>query len=345
MALIPQTGLIGSEQALRQGLQGALGVIGRGAEVAGAELAPFSTGGLQAFNRQAALSGALGPEAQAEAIAGFTESPAQQFLREQGERAVLRGASATGGLGGGEVQKALQRHGIGLAAQEFDKAFGRLGALSEIGAGAAGQRAGIAERAGVTGGEAILGTGRELAGGRTRAGEQIAGAVGTTSSALADLVSRGGAGVADILSERTGTLANLLAQAGREGAMSQEELATLLANISTGSAAQRAALPSLPGLQPKRGILADIGRAAEGVGTAAAAFSDVKLKENIKKLGTTDKGINIYRWNWNAIGEMLTGAKSAVGVLAHEIQELMPEAVSTKDGYLAVNYGKVFNNG
>lgn len=270
---VPQTGLIGAEQALQQGLGGALGVIGRGADVAGAELAPFAAGGRAAFERQSALSGALGPEAQRRAFAEFTISPGQQFAQEQGQQALLRGEAAVGGLGGGRVRQELLRQGIGMAQQDFGRQFERLGTLSQIGAGAAGGRAGIAERTGVRGGEAILGTGRALAGGRTRAGEQIAGAVGTTGSALADLISRQGAGAADILAQRTGDLATLIAQGGREGAQAQEELATILANIATGSASQRAALPSLPGLQPKKGILGEIGELAAGVGTGLAAVA------------------------------------------------------------------------
>ncbi len=269
---IPQTGIIGAEQALQQGLGGALGAIGRGADIAGAELSPFAGGGTAAFNLQAAQSGALGPEAQRAAFEQFTASPGQQFLREQGQQALLRGEAAIGGLGGGRVRQELQRQGIGMAAQDFGEQFGRLGGLAQIGAGAAGQRAGIAERTGLAGGEAILGTGRLLGAGRTRAGEQIAGAVGQTGSALADLIAQGGAGAADILGAGTGSIADLLVGAGGAQAGSQEQLATLLANIATGSASQRAGLPSLPSLQPKTGALGAIGQAAGGVGTLIGSF-------------------------------------------------------------------------
>lgn len=338
---IPPTGLIGSEQALQQGLGGALSSIGRGADIAGGVLQPFAGGGASSFAQQLALSGASGPEAQRQAIAQFSASPGQQFLQEQGQRALLRNASAIGGLGGGNVRRELVRQGIGFAQQDFGDQFNRLGFLSQIGAGAAGQQAGIAQRAGEFGGQAILGTGQDLAGGRTRAGEGIAGAIGGTGSALADLISRQGQGISDILGQGTGSLANLLAEGGRGQQLSQEQLATLIANIATGSGSQVAGLPGLPGLRPNESQLGNIGTLAAGAGTAIAAFSDLRLKKNINKVGQTDKGINFYTWDWNEIGRKITGKKYGFGVIAQEIRKIIPEAV-INGRWLMVDYGKVF---
>ena len=119
-----------------------------GALQAQGQLDPFSTQGLSAFNLQAALSGAGGAPAQQAAFDQFTASPGQQFLREQGERALLRSSSAIGGLGGGNVRSALQQQGIGFAQQDFQNQFNRLGTLSQIGSQAAGQQADISLRAG-----------------------------------------------------------------------------------------------------------------------------------------------------------------------------------------------------
>lgn len=341
---IPQTGLIGSEQALQGGLQGALSSIGRGADIAGGVLQPFAGGGTQAFEQQTALAGAAGPEAQRAAFEAFNASPGQEFLQQQGQEALLRGASAIGGVGGGNVRRELVRQGVGFAQQDFGNQFNRLGSLAQIGAGAAGQQAGIAQRAGEFGGQAFLGTGQNLATGRTRAAENIAGAAGQTGSALADLISRGGAGVSDILGQGTGSLANILAQAGLSGQASQEQLATLLANIATGAASQRTALPGLPSLQPKPGILTELGQIASGVGTAAAA-SDIRLKKNIIKLGTTENGTNVYSWDWNKIGRKVTGKLKGVGVLAQEIINIIPDAVIDNGDYLMVDYRKVYAHG
>jgi hypothetical protein len=65
---------------------------------------------------EAALTGALGPEAQQQAIDQFIQSPGQQFLRGEQEQALLRNQSAIGGLGGGRVRSALQEQALGRAA-------------------------------------------------------------------------------------------------------------------------------------------------------------------------------------------------------------------------------------
>ena len=80
-------------------------------------------------------------EAQAEAMANFQESPGQRYLREQTERGVLRNAAAVGGLGGGNVLKALQANAAGLAAQDFQNQFNRLANVANRGASAAGRTA------------------------------------------------------------------------------------------------------------------------------------------------------------------------------------------------------------
>jgi len=74
--------------------------------------------------------------------------------------------------------------------------------------------------------------------------------------------------------------------------------------------------------------------------------SDVRLKENITKVGTTADGINLYTWDWTEDAKSLVKDQPAYGVIAQEVQHIIPEAVSTgTDGYLMVNYSKIFNRG
>lgn len=96
-----------------------------------------------AGEREAELLGLRGAEAEQAAISGFIESPGQKFLRERGERAVLRSASATGGLRGGNVLAELQRRGIGTAATQLGTRQDRLRAVAAGGTGALGTQAGI----------------------------------------------------------------------------------------------------------------------------------------------------------------------------------------------------------
>lgn len=132
------------------------------------QLAPFREAGLGALERQQQFLGLLGPEQQAAAFQQFQESPGQKFLRERGERSLLRGASAIGGLGGGNIREALVQQGIGFAGQQLGEFQNRLAGLTglgqqtalgvgQLGAQAAGQigqglqAAGAARASGITG--------------------------------------------------------------------------------------------------------------------------------------------------------------------------------------------------
>ena len=64
--------------------------------------------------------------------------------------------------------------------------------------------------------------------------------------------------------------------------------------------------------------------------------SDIRLKENIVKVGRSPSGLNIYEWNY------IWGSPRYSGVMAQEIINIIPEAVVTMpNGYLGVNYAKI----
>jgi len=98
----------------------------------------IEAGGL-ARQQQLALLGLLGPEAQQAAQAAIQEGPGQKFIRERQQRALLRSGAATGQLGGGRIQTALQQQAAGFAQQDLQNQFGRLGVLSGAGQQAIGQ--------------------------------------------------------------------------------------------------------------------------------------------------------------------------------------------------------------
>ena len=108
--------------------------IARQFDITQANLQPFQEAGVSAVGQQQALLGLSGEEAQQQAFAGLQESPGQQFLRERQQRALVRNASAIGGLGGGNVRTALQQQAVGFAQQDIQNQFGRLGQLAGQGA-------------------------------------------------------------------------------------------------------------------------------------------------------------------------------------------------------------------
>jgi hypothetical protein len=67
-------------------------------------------------------------------------------------------------------------------------------------------------------------------------------------------------------------------------------------------------------------------------GSVMGAFSDVRLKKDIEKVGEKN-GHNIYHFKYIDAPE-----KTWEGVMAQEVEKIMPEAVKTLDGYLHVNY-------
>lgn len=363
------TGAAGGLRELSQARTQGLGAINQSIGQGVSGLEQFTGAGLQGQQLQAALAGLQGQDAFNQAL---TSNPATQFLQQQGEQAALRTAGARGGLGGGNVMKELSRFNTGLASQDLQNQFNRAGALTGQGLQAAGgigqlrgQQAGLASglvgnlgqaganiqtqagqqlgnlgfQGGLFAAQSALGTGRDLAAGRTRAGEQIAGQIGGTTSALSNLVNQQGGGVSDITGQAGGNLANLLSGAGQAQAGSQQQLATLLANLSTQQGSTVADLPGIPGSQQQSGILGGLGALAGGVGTAVGAFSDIRLKDNIKKVGVSNGGHNLYTWDWNEKGAKLAGDQPTFGVIAQEVMATSPDIVNENaSGYLTVDY-------
>ena len=64
--------------------------------------------------------------------------------------------------------------------------------------------------------------------------------------------------------------------------------------------------------------------------------SDIMLKHDIALLGHLDNGLGFYRFSYNG------SDKAYVGVIAQEVQQVVPEAVvHGRDGYLRVDYDKL----
>lgn len=77
-----------------------------------------------------------------------------------------------------------------------------------------------------------------------------------------------------------------------------------------------------------------------GVGQLAASFSDIRLKTNIRYLGD-NAGFSWYRWTWNEKAAELGLEGDQVGVLAHQVFDEYPDAISVERGYLKVDYDRL----
>lgn len=102
-------------------------------------LQPFFDQSSGAIDLLSQFSGAQGDAAQGKAISGLLDSPGAKFRREQAQKNVLRNASVSGGLGGGNVLKQAQQQGISSAQQELSDEQDRLASIAGISQSAGSQ--------------------------------------------------------------------------------------------------------------------------------------------------------------------------------------------------------------
>lgn len=101
---------------------------------------PFVQAGTGTLAQQLNLIGAGGAEAQQQAISALQAGPEYQALVQSGEEAILAQAAATGGLRGGNVQRALSQYRPQVLSGLINQQYQRLGGISQLGqASAAGQ--------------------------------------------------------------------------------------------------------------------------------------------------------------------------------------------------------------
>ena len=79
-------------------------------------------------------------------------------------------------------------------------------------------------------------------------------------------------------------------------------------------------------------------------GTLGAAYmsSDIRMKENIKEIGVLANGLPVYEYEYKPQFKngKFAGHGKFVGVMAHEVEQVIPQAVKTlNDGYKVVDYG------
>lgn len=86
--------------------------------------------------------------------------------------------------------------------------------------------------------------------------------------------------------------------------------------------------------QPWGQVLAN---AASNAASAAAMGSDIRLKEDIRKVGKTDGGLPVYTYRYK--GEAMVH----MGVMAQEVAQMQPDALGPliHGEYMSVKYGEV----
>ncbi len=76
-----------------------------------------------------------------------------------------------------------------------------------------------------------------------------------------------------------------------------------------------------------------MGLVGAGIGLIGSLFSDPDMKEGLIPVGETQSGFTIYEYTRKDTGERM------LGVMADEVEAVLPELVGEKGGYDVVNYG------
>lgn len=136
---------------------------------------PFREAGLVGLEQMMALGGMSGPEAEAAAIQQIAEGEPFKFYEQQATQGILGGASATGGLRGGNVQRQLAEIRPNLLNSLVNERYSRLAGLSSAGQSAAAGQGSAAMALGANVGNTLLNRGQAIAQGEATMGAARAG--------------------------------------------------------------------------------------------------------------------------------------------------------------------------
>lgn len=225
-------------------------------------------------------------------------SPLYHAAIQNGENAVLRNASATGGLRSGSTSENLAQVNQNALIAAYNDQINGLQGLSSLPSNAnniAGYMSGV---------------GNTIGQGQINYGNMV----GQGQITAAQTLSQGQISAAEALANGNNAAAT---------AVSQGQIA----------AAQNRAQGSQNSTNNMMGMA--------GLGMQAfSTFSDRRLKSAIAYVGE-ENGIRKYRWTWNDLANALGLYGESHGVMADEVEETHPEAVSVKNGYLFVDYGQL----
>lgn len=141
--------------------------------------------------------------------------------------------------------------------------------------------------------------------------------------------------------QNAGATTTLAAEAQRLGIPLQNlgllaNIGIPIAGLGSQSSGTSDTTKQMSGVEQFLGITQGINNALGSATSMAKFFSDRRLKTDIERVGELPNGLGVYsfRYIWDE-------ARAYLGVMAQEVLEVIPDAVSTVGGYLVVDYGKV----
>lgn len=256
-------------QAISAGLTGSLSTLDTTKQDVLSQNAPYTSTGTQATNLVAALSGALGADAQAQAYSDFVESPGQTYLTEQAEKALLRNAAATGDLGSSNILTALQENAVGMSSTYLQQAIDNLNTIANRGLTSTTNVSDILTQLGTTGAGFQATSASDVANLLQQLGISQTQLTQLTSQQQADLAYQTGLSISEIqqamsLAQSTNIsnygsllsaassgasqdISNLLSNYSTNTLNAQQNIAQTLANIGIGAGTNAANLEAAQG--------------------------------------------------------------------------------------------------
>lgn len=255
------------------------------------------------------------------------------------------------------LQTAQQQQGVGLGAAQANRAAqAQLGQqLAALGQQGYGQQLGAAQQMAALGqqgfaqnlgaAQQMQGLGKDIYGQNIGTGQALQGLgqqqFGQGLSAAQQLAALGqqGYGMGAATSQGLANLGTGAQAAGLAGAQAQ------MGAGATEQQTQQAGLQALYNqFMQERGypfqIAQFLANIAEGTGalsgntTTTTMASDRRLKENVQKVGETNDGQPIYRYNFKG------DPRTQIGLMAQDVEKHHPEAVDESHGYKSVDYKK-----
>lgn len=274
-------------------------------------LAELRAGRMQADARLSPYSkgGMTGFNAMMDLLA---EGPDYELTRAEGFREIQNSAAAAGLLSSGGTLAELVKYNHMLNETAWQQKANLAGNIAQIGGNAAAGQA-----------TNFLNSARSAA-----------SLFGSTGNNLANMYMQTGSNLANLYTNQANVMGNAALASGQASA----NMWSGLGNVVGGAFGNWNPSFSFGGSSTP----ASTGFTVPGSGGQSPqqfySNSDARLKTNVEKIGEHD-GINIYRWEWNDEAKAMGIDDPTIGVMAHEVPD---EYVVEKDGYLMVDYGRLF---
>ena len=172
---------------------------------------------------------------------------------------------------------------------------------------------------------AILGTGGEA---------------GTVEALVPQITEQSERSLQDLIAQSRGRTQEQLAQfvpTEISAEFNQQRLADAMTQFLMQESTERAKFQATLEAQPEwwESVIGQFGQGVgTGVGMAVASGSDIRIKENISRVGKLDNGLPVYLFNYKG------SDISQIGLMAQDVEKVNQEAVIEINGIKHVYYGK-----